>query len=90
MSTRLPLLAVSALLITACGPKGAESDAAATPPPNDAQRAAAIANALGAAPTKGDSILAANGLTTQQFEELMFRIAADSTLSAEYQRLTSR
>jgi hypothetical protein len=90
MSTRLQLLAAAAILMSACGPKGAESDAAATPPPNDAQRAAAIATALAAAPTKGDSILAANGLTTQQFEEMMFRIAADSTLSAEYQRLTAR
>lgn len=55
----------------------------------DVQKAAAIANATAAAPTKGDSILTANQLTADQLEEMMYRIAADSAASAEYRRLTS-
>ena len=55
----------------------------------DVQKAAVIANATAAAPTKGDSILTANQLTTDQLEEMMYRIAADSAASAEYKRLTS-
>ena len=55
----------------------------------DVQKAAAIANATTAAPTKGDSILAANQLSTDQLEEMMYRIAEDSAASAEYKRLTS-
>ncbi len=55
----------------------------------DVQKAAAIANATTAAPTKGDSILAANRLTADELEAMMYRIAADSTASAEYRRLTS-
>lgn len=55
----------------------------------DVQKAAAIANATAAAPTKGDSILTANQLTADQLEEVMYRIAADSAASAEYRRLTS-
>ncbi len=38
-------------------------------------------------PAGGDSILAAARLTAQQFEWLMHRIASDSALSADYQRL---
>lgn len=55
----------------------------------DVQKAAAIANATAAAPTKGDSILTANQLTADQLEQMMYRIAADSAASAEYKRLTS-
>ena len=55
----------------------------------DVQKAAVIANATAAAPTKGDSILTANQLTTDQLEEMMYRIAEDSAASAEYKRLTS-
>jgi hypothetical protein len=50
--------------------------------------AAAIQKAMRAAPAKGDSILAAAHLTAEQFEALMHRIASDSTLSAEYKKLT--
>ena len=39
-------------------------------------------------PAVGDSILAAARLTAEQFEWLMHRIASDSALSADYQRLT--
>ena len=35
-------------------------------------------------------VLAANDLTTDQLEQLMYKVAQDSTLSAEYGRLTNR
>lgn len=87
--------AVAALcVLAACGEKAAESDAApaaATPAAeNDAQRAARIALALQAAPTKQDSVLSANGLDADQLEQLMYKVARDSALSAEYGRLTNR
>jgi hypothetical protein len=90
--TRSPIvtrLAVTcALAAAACG--GAKSEAASTTAQNEAQRAAAIEQAVRAAPTKADSILAANGLDADQLEALMYRVAADSAMSAEYRRLTAR
>lgn len=55
----------------------------------DVKRAAAIANATLTSPAKSDSILAANDLTPDALEAMMYRIAADSAASAEYRRLTS-
>lgn len=79
--------AATVVLLVAC--EGQKAPAVeATPPPNDAQRAAAVANALTAMPTKTDSILTANGLTTEMLQELMMRVASDSSLSAQYGRLT--
>ncbi len=88
-------LPVIALALAACG--GAADDApdgagqAATPAatPSEASRAAAIANALTAAPSKGDSVLAAHGVTAEQLEAMMLRIARDSAASDEYHRLTT-
>jgi uncharacterized lipoprotein YajG len=91
--TRSHLIPAAALLVlAACGPKAESADAAATTATaeNDAQRAARIALALQGAPTMTDSILSANGLTADQLEQLMYRVAQDSTLSAEYGRLTNR
>lgn len=88
-------LAALCILVAACGgdapkPGTADIDAAATAAPNDAQRAARVALALQAAPEKQDSVLAANSLTADQLEALMYRVARDSALSAEYGRLTNR
>ncbi len=90
--TRLHLIPAAALLmLAACGPKAESADTAATTATeNDAQRAARIALALQGAPAMTDSILSANGLTADQLEQLMYRVAQDSTLSAEYGRLTNR
>lgn len=91
--TRLRLIPAAALLaLAACGGEAAKSEAETAAPveQNDAQRAATIALALQAKPDKIDSILAANSLTAAQLEALMFRVAQDSTLSAEYSRLTVR
>lgn len=84
------LLAATVALLTACGPKGTDSEGAAAAPTNDAQRAAAVALAMRAAPTKGDSILTAHGYTAATLEELLYRVAADSALNTEYLRLTAR
>lgn len=65
---------------------GTDTTAAQTPAaaPDTAAIAANIANAIAANPAKTDSILQANGHTAQSFEDLMFRIAADSGMSARY------
>jgi uncharacterized lipoprotein YajG len=91
--TRLKLIPAATLLVlAACGGEAAKSETEAAVPveQNDAQRAATLALALQAKPDKTDSILAANSLTAAQLEALMVRVAQDSTLSAEYSRLTVR
>ncbi len=91
------LAAIAALfLAAACAGRGNDASAAAdtttvaVAAPSEAARAAAIANAIMAVPTSSDSILTANGLTADQFEAMIYRIARDSVASAEYARLTAR
>ena len=50
--------------------------------------AAAVALALKEQPARADSILAAAGLSIEQFEALMYRIAADSAARSFYTSLT--
>jgi hypothetical protein len=66
------------------------TDSAPPPAANRAQGAALIANAIAANPTAADSILKANGQTADGFQKLMYEIAADSAMSAEYARAKSR
>ena len=47
-------------------------------------RAATVTLGVEAMPAKADSILAAASLTIEEYEALMYRIAADSALSALY------
>lgn len=47
-------------------------------------RAAAVTLGAREMPAKADSILAASSLTIEEYEALMYRIAADSTLAALY------
>jgi hypothetical protein len=47
-------------------------------------RAATVTMGVEAMPAKADSILAASSLTIEEYEALMYRIAADSALSALY------
>ncbi len=94
-TSRLSALAVL-FLSAACAGRGndasstADTTAVAVAAPTEAARAAAIANAIMAVPTSSDSILTANGLTADQFEAMIYRIARDSVASAEYGRLTAR
>jgi hypothetical protein len=93
-------LALAALLLTvACGEKLPDATVDGTVPPpaapnsasgSDVDRAVEMSNALSAHPTKGDSILAAQGMTAEQLETLMLKIAKDSAASAEYGRRTTR
>jgi ABC-type glycerol-3-phosphate transport system substrate-binding protein len=49
-----------------------------------AKSAAQTANALAANPSAADSILKVNGYTQDSFQKLMYEIAADSAMSADY------
>ena len=55
-----------------------------------ATTAAAVANAIAAKPAAADSILRAAGYTPEQFEQLMYDIAADSAMSAAYAAARTR
>ena len=48
------------------------------------EKAAQIANDVNARPNDAARILDAHAMTEQQFEELMYEIAADPAMSAEY------
>lgn len=94
MSARIVGLVLAASLIAACGGggggKSAEQQQPATPAaqqptvPADVQLAVAVARAIDAAPAKADSILAANGLTRDGLDSLMYAIASDSAKTAAY------
>lgn len=94
MTGRPLVFGCAAWLLIACSKAGsnqAEQQQAATPPPAaepavpaDVQLAVTVAQAIDAAPTKGDSILTANGLTRPGLDSLMYVIAADSTKAAAY------
>jgi hypothetical protein len=47
-------------------------------------RAVVVARAIQATPTAADSIFAAHGLTRDEFDSLMYDIAADSALARAY------
>ena len=86
--TRLALVLAAAVSIAACGGSQKAADTAAStpppaPPPSDVDTALAVQSGLLAAPTKADSVLAANGLTAAGFDSLMYRIAADSAQRAQ-------
>ena len=79
------------LLLAACARDASDSadtsgatTAAASPATTSPAQAAAISNALAANPASADSILRANGHTAESFEQLLFRIAADSASAATY------
>lgn len=87
--TRFPLLPLVALLaLASCG--DAESETASTATLTEVQRAAAIAEGVRMAPTQTDSVLNAHGVTADELEQMLYRIAADSVQTAEYRRLTGR
>lgn len=80
------LIILSAVALAACG--GSESsdtvEIAAAPVSPDVTLALTVADGIQAAPAMSDSILQANGLTRAGFDSLLYKIAADSTLSAQY------
>jgi uncharacterized lipoprotein YajG len=92
MTNQMLMLACAAALIAACGSgsKAQEQQTSAPPaaeqtmPPADVQLAVSVAQAIDAAPTKVDSILAAHNLTREGLDSLMYTIAADSAKAAAY------
>lgn len=82
------LLMLCAVALAACGGSGAseqsETTAAAPAVSTDVTLALTVADGIQAAPAMADSILQANGLTRAGFDSLLYKIAADSTLSAQY------
>lgn len=74
-----------ALLLAAAACGGADDAADAVPAVSaDVTLALAISTALEANPASSDSVLAANGLTRAGLDSLLYRIAADSTMSRQY------
>ena len=81
------------VLIAACARGEADADStpvAAAQPADRATTAATVANAIAANPASADSILAANNLTRDSFQALMYEIAADSAMSATYASVKRR
>jgi hypothetical protein len=97
MSARiLAAASLSLAAALACGgerarPGAAAADsAAATAPAVDSSmllisRGAAVAIAVDRTPGRVDSILAAEGMTADEYEQLMYRVAADSLMSRLFQ-----
>ena len=80
---------MAALLLATVGCAGSEKKddttaLAAAPAPSRARTAASVANAIEANPAGADSILRAAGYTRDSFQQVMYEIAADSAMSAEY------
>jgi hypothetical protein len=48
-------------------------------------KAVAVAKAVEANPGRADAVLREHGMTAQQFEDLMYEIAADPAMSEEYE-----
>ena len=85
---QMPLTAVLFLCVAACARDKAANTAnqsgASAAGADRAAAAAAIANAVAAKPAAADSILKANGQTTESFQALMYDIASDSAMSVRY------
>ena len=87
-----PLLCAAALALAACGGDDDASPSLRAGLDSVAidtsmalvSRAAAVTLGVREMPAKADSILAASSLTIEEYEALMYRIAADSTLASLY------
>src|SRR5690606_335891 len=88
------------LILAGCGrsddsaPAGGAPPAAQAPPSDPVvvdstmalvARAAAVSLGVREAPGRADSVLEASGLTVEEFEALMYRIAADPGMSLLYE-----
>ena len=94
MSRALAPALAALVILSACGSKDdakpADAAAAIERPEVDTTmavvaRGASVALAVDAMPTKADSILAAAGMTAEEYEALMYRIASDTLLSRLYE-----
>ncbi len=81
------LMLLSAIALAACGsePKADAPPVATAPAVSpDVTLVLGVAAGIQAAPTMADSVLQAHGLTRAGFDSLLYTIAADSVLSAQY------
>jgi hypothetical protein len=86
------ILCAAALALAACGgdddaspsPRAGADSVAIDTSMALVTRAAAVTLGVREMPAKADSILAASSLTIEEYEALMYRIAADSTLASLY------
>jgi hypothetical protein len=78
-------LVLTLVVATACGRETAPADEAPELPSPDVTKAIEVSKALEAHPASIDSVLAAHSLTRPGLDSLMYRIAADSTMSAQYE-----
>lgn len=97
MSARAMAASLALASLLACGgerarPPAATADSApaAVAPVIDSSmllisRGAAVAIGVDRAPGRVDSILAAEGMTAEEYERLMYRIASDSLMSRLFQ-----
>ncbi len=97
--TRTIVAASLMLIATGCAADDRHSDTTAahasaaardTSVAGRARSAAAVANAIAAKPAAADSILRAAGYTREEFEKLLYDIAADSAMSAVYTAAKTR
>jgi len=92
---RVLYLGLAALLsVSACAkddkPASESGSATATTPADRARAAALTANAIEANPAAADSILKEGGYTRDGFQKLMYEIAGDSAMSAQYASAKAR
>lgn len=92
MNRRLMMLSAGLLLVGACGKAErsedamAETAAAMAPAAVDpgVEKAVAVYRGIQANPAAAESVLTANGLTTESLDTLMYEIASDSARAAAY------
>jgi hypothetical protein len=93
MNRKCTLVAVSALALAGCSSGDGAAKGSGDAPANRAtapaqqtkvDRAATIARAIQANPDNADEVLRQNGMSEQQFDDLLYEIAADPAMSAEY------
>ena len=90
--TSLLLVAVAGLAACSSNSGSASSSRMSTtgsqtisaPQSGQVDRAATIAKAIRANPDNAEQILSQNGMTEEQYEALMYEIASDPAMSAEY------
>ncbi len=78
------LLIASVVALAACGEAPKPETPEVEPVSTEVMLALSIANSIEAHPASVDSVLLGNGLTRSGFDSLLYRIAEDSVLSAQY------
>ena len=87
---------IAASVLAGCGGGGGTATTGSSPgdvaPASSAKvdRAAAVANAIKADPSRADEVLRQHGMTEKEFEDLMYEIAADPALSEAYNAKVGR